>query len=89
MRKRRRSAPARRNRPPRSSKVSVTVDSAILRDVKAVARRSRQTLSAHVTQALARDLRRRRLAELIAEYEAEAGVISQRELAEARATWRG
>jgi hypothetical protein len=35
-----------------------------------------------------RDLRRRKLAELIAEYEATAGVISDAELAEARSAWR-
>jgi hypothetical protein len=70
-----------------AAKISVTVDPQVLRDVKAAARRSGQTLSAHISQALARDLRRRKLAELITEYEATAGVIGDDELAEARAAW--
>jgi hypothetical protein len=37
-----------------AAKISVTVDSAVLRDVKAAARRSGSTLSAHISQALAR-----------------------------------
>jgi predicted transcriptional regulator len=71
-----------------AAKISVTVDPAVLRDVKAAARRSGRTLSAHISQALARDLRRQKLAELIAEHEAAHGVITERELAEARAAWR-
>lgn len=71
-----------------AAKISVTVDSGVLRDIKAAAKRSGQTLSAHISQALARDLRRRRLAELVVEYEAAAGVISESELAQARAAWR-
>jgi hypothetical protein len=74
---------------PRATKVSVTVDAAVLREVKVAARRSGRTLSAHISDALARDLRRRRLAELVAEYEAEAGVIGDDELAKARSAWRG
>lgn len=70
-----------------ATKISVTVDTGILRDVKAEARRGGQSLSAHITLALARDVRRRRLAELVAEYEAEAGVITEAELAKARASW--
>lgn len=73
---------------PSAAKISVTVDSLVLRDVKAAARRSGSTLSAHISLALARDVRRRRLAELVAEYEAVAGVISDAELAQARSAWR-
>jgi hypothetical protein len=72
----------------RTSKISLSVDTTVLRAAKAAARRSGHTLSAHVTEALARDMRRRRLAEIIAEYEAEAGVITDEEVAAARATWR-
>ena len=82
--------PARR--PPRpvaaAAKISVTVDTNVLEDVKAVVRRTGQSLSAHITEALARDVRRRRLAELVAEYEAAAGVISEAELAQVRSAWR-
>jgi len=83
-----RTVTASRSGAQRAAKISLTVDANVLRDVKVVARRSGQTLSAHVTAALARDLRRRRLAELIAEYEAKAGVITAQELAEARAAWQ-
>jgi hypothetical protein len=55
--------------------------------VKTEAQRGGQSLSAHITEALARDVRRRRLAELVAEYEAEAGVITEAELAKVRASW--
>jgi predicted transcriptional regulator len=71
-----------------AAKISVTVDPAVLRDVKAAARRSGSTLSAHISQALARDVRRRRLAELVAEHEAGAGVIGDAELAKARSAWQ-
>jgi hypothetical protein len=45
------------------------------------AKKSKRTLSAAVTEALARELRRRRLSELIASYGAEKGVITAKELA--------
>jgi hypothetical protein len=82
-----------RRRPPRAvarmAKVSLTVDSGVLRDVRALASRAGRTLSAQVNEALARDVRRQRLAKLIAEYEAENGVITEAELSRARASWRG
>lgn len=74
---------------PRAVKVSVTIDSVVLRDVRRTASRAGRNLSAQVTEALARDIHRRRLAELIAEYEAAAGVITEEELAVARKKWRG
>jgi len=82
--------PTRRPPPPvaAAAKISVTVDTNVLEDVKAVVRRTGQSLSAHITEALARDVRRRRLAELVAEYEAAAGVISEAELAQVRSAWR-
>jgi hypothetical protein len=42
-----------------------------------------------VSDALARDLRRRRLHELVADYEAEHGAISVEELAQIQAEWQG
>lgn len=72
----------------RAKKVSITVDEGVLRAMEAEAKRSGRTLSAEVTEALARELRRRRLEKLVSEYEAEEGAISARELAEIQAEWR-
>lgn len=71
----------------RTTKVSLTVDEGVLREVKKDAHRLGRTLSAQVTEALASDVRRRRLQELIEEYEAAHGRITDAELAEARAAW--
>ena len=73
----------------RAKKISITVDERVLREVKELIRGSGSTLSAHVTEALARDLRRRRLAQLIDEYELTHGVITEEELAKAREQWQG
>jgi hypothetical protein len=70
-------------------KVSITVDAGVLEEMKKVARISRRTLSAEVSEALERDLRRRRLQEVIEEFELRHGVITDEELARARAAWRG
>jgi hypothetical protein len=72
----------------RAAKISITVDDAVLREVRKVARRRGQTLSAHVNQTLQDDLRRRKLAALIEAYEAEHGEITEAELARARAARR-
>jgi hypothetical protein len=77
----------RRPAGPRAQKVSITVDGQVLRQVRKLIRTSGLTLSAHVSQALARDLRLRRLAELIESYEREHGRITGRELAGIRAEW--
>lgn len=69
----------------RARKVSLTVDERVLDGMKDEAKRSGRTLSAEITEALARELRRRRLGELIAEYEAEHGVITADEMAAIRA----
>jgi hypothetical protein len=74
-------------RAPRATKISVTVDDGVLREVKKDARRSGRSLSAQITDALARDLRRRRLQELIEQYEREHGLISDEELSRARGQW--
>jgi hypothetical protein len=71
----------------RAKKVSLTVDEEVLRAMQQEAKRSKRTLSAEVTEALARELRRRRLQGLVAEYEQEKGTISARELAAIQAEW--
>ena len=76
-----------RSRSAGTKKISITVDQRVLREVGKDARRAGRTLSAHVTEALARDLRRRRLRELIETYEAEHGLITEQELAALRAEW--
>ena len=77
---------ARRGRA-RVEKISITVDAKVIEDVKRVARRGRRTLSAEISEALARDLRRRRLREIIEDFETEHGAITEDELAAVRATW--
>ena len=86
-------APLKRNEMQRSArsrarKISVTVDERILRAAEKDARRCGRTLSAHVTEALAQDLRRRRLHALIDEYEADHGSIGEDELAKLRMQWQ-
>jgi hypothetical protein len=71
----------------RAKKVSLTVDEGVLRAMEREAKRSKRTLSAEVTEALARELRRRRLQALVAEYEQEKGTISAQELAVIQAEW--
>jgi hypothetical protein len=65
------------------------VDTKVLQDLKDVARRARRTLSAEVSDALARDLRQQSLRSVIPEFETEHGAITDDELAAARAAWRG
>jgi len=69
--------------------VSLTVDEEVLRAMQQEAKRSKRTLSAEITEALARELRRRRLQGLVAEYEQEKGTISAKELAAIQAEWLG
>jgi hypothetical protein len=78
-------APPQRSR---AKKVSITVDEVVLRAMENETKRSGRTLSAEVTEALARELRRRRLQELVADYESEHGAISAKELAAIQAEWR-
>lgn len=73
----------------RAKKVSLTVDEEVLRAMQQEAKRSKRTLSAEITEALARELRRRRLQGLVAEYEQEKGTISAKELAAIQAEWLG
>lgn len=72
----------------RAKKLSLTVDEGVLRAMQQEAKRSGRTLSAEVTEAPGRELRRRRLTQLIAEYEAEHGQITAEELASIQGEWR-
>lgn len=72
----------------RAKKVSLTVNESVLREVERDARRTGRTLSAYVTEALARDLRRQRLQALIESYEAEHGTITEQELSKIRGKWQ-
>jgi len=78
-------------RPPsprgRAKKVSLTVDEGVLSAMARAAKKSKRTLSAEITDALARELRRRRLQELVRSYEQEKGVITAKELAAIQVEW--
>lgn len=80
--------PARSSARGRAKKISITVDEGVLRAMQKEAKRSGRTLSAEVTEALGRELRRRRLQQLIAEYETEHGQITAEELASIQDEWR-
>jgi hypothetical protein len=71
----------------RAKKVSLTVDETVLSAMEREAKKSKRTLSAEVTEALARELRRRRLQALVARYEEEKGAITAQELAAIQAEW--
>ena len=71
----------------RAKKVSLTVDEGVLAAMEREAKKSKRTLSAEVTEALARELRRRRLSELVASYEEEKGAITAKELVAIQAEW--
>jgi hypothetical protein len=68
---------------PRRTPSHDTVVSGMEREDK----RSKRTLSAEVTEALARELRRLRLQELVTSYEQEKGTITAKELAAIQAEW--
>jgi hypothetical protein len=73
---------------PRAKKISITVDEQVLAAVEREARRAGRSLSAQVTGALARDLRRTRLEAIIHTYEAEHGTIRADELERIRSEWQ-
>jgi len=73
---------------PRAKKISITVDEQVLAAVEQEARRAGRSLSAQVTGALMRDLRRTRLDKLIQVYEAEHGTIRVDELERIRSEWQ-
>jgi len=68
----------------RTRKISVTVDAAVLAQVRKCLRSTKKTLSAHVSDALAEDLRRRALRELLDEFEGEHCALTAAELEAAR-----
>jgi hypothetical protein len=65
----------------------LTLDAQVLAAIERDAKKSKRTLSGEVTEALARELRRRRLQELVASYEGEKGPITAKELAAIQAEW--
>jgi hypothetical protein len=71
----------------RAKKVSLTVEEGVLSAMQSEARKSKRTLSAEVTEALARELRRRRLQEVVASYERDNGAITAKELQAIQAEW--
>lgn len=73
----------------RAKKISLTVDEGIVAAMEHEARKSKRTLSAEITDALARELRRRRLQELVTSYEQDKGKITAKELATIQAEWLG
>lgn len=83
----RRAAPVSAPQRQRAKKVSLTVDESVLRAMQQEAKRSKRTLSAEVTEALSRELRRRHLQQLVTDYEEEKGEISAKELAAIQAEW--
>lgn len=82
-----RSSSSRTSRRSRAKKVSLTVDENVLSAMERAARKAKRTLSAEITDALARELRRRQLQALIAGYESEKGAIGAEELAAIQAEW--
>lgn len=90
MSKRTRAAGVRGASPPRAraKKVSLTVDERVLSAMESEAKKSKRTLSAEITEALARELRRRRLQQLVQRYEREKGSITPQELAKIQAEWQ-
>jgi hypothetical protein len=71
----------------RTEKVSITVAEDVLRDVRALAKQGKNNLSAYITELLAREVRLRRMKELIDDYEREHGPISEAELQKVRRDW--
>lgn len=68
------------------SKVSLSIDEDVL--VEARARAGRRELSSYVNDALRRQLQRDRLAELLAEMNAESGPVPDEVMEQARQPWR-
>ena len=68
------------------SKVSLSMDEDVL--AQARERAGRRELSSYVNEAVRRQLQHDRLADLLAEMEAESGPVPEDVLAEARQVWR-
>ena len=69
------------------SKVSLSIDEDVLAEARA--RAGRRELSSYVNEALRRQLQQDRLAEMLAEMDAESGPIPEDVMEEARRLWRG
>ena len=80
--------PRARARSANAKKISITVDPTVLREVREVVRKEGKNLSSHISETLARDLRRRRLQQIIDDYEREHGAIDERELRKVREQWK-
>ena len=73
----------------RAKKISITLDERVLGAMQDRMKKNRSSsLSATISEALQRDLRREKLANVVAKYEAEHGAISDAEVEEARRKWR-
>jgi len=68
----------------RTRKISVTVNAEVLAQVRKCLRSTKKSLSAHVSDALAEDLRRRALRDLLDEFESKHGALTAAELETAR-----
>lgn len=68
------------------SKVSLSIDEDVLAEARE--RAGRRELSSYVNEALRRQLQRDRLAELLAEMDAESGPVPDDVMEEARQLWR-
>lgn len=68
------------------SKVSLSIDEDVLAEARA--RAGRRELSSYVNDALRRQLQRDRLAELLAEMDAESGPVPDEVMEKARRPWR-
>lgn len=68
------------------SKVSLSIDEDVLAEARE--RAGRRELSSYVNEALRRQLQRDRLAELLAEMDAESGPVPNDVMEEARKLWR-
>jgi Arc/MetJ family transcription regulator len=69
------------------SKVSLSIEEDVLAEARE--RAGRRELSSYVTDALRRQLQHDRVGELLAEMEAESGLIPDDVMEEARQLWRG
>lgn len=69
------------------AKVSLSLDEDVLTEARD--RAGRRELSSYVNEAVRRQLQHDRLAELLADMEAESGAVPDEVLNEARQVWRG
>jgi metal-responsive CopG/Arc/MetJ family transcriptional regulator len=74
----------------RAKKISITLDERVLAEMRGRMKKKRgSSLSSTIAEALQRDLRREKLAAIVAKYEAQHGTLSGAEVEEARRKWRG